>query len=258
MTFMPASVKAELKFTEDITEGTTGMRARRVQEWLCFANFATAIDASFGPATTQVVKSFQKARDLPANGIVNRATWNALTSPLVQVCSTSVPASTSRDVAMLRVTKSHLAIHPIELGGKNRGPWVRTYCGADGDNYLWCAGFVTFVMKQACSLIGVSNPLPGTLSCDSLAAQAKERNRFIRGRNLQTGTTKWEELGQCQLFLKRRTASDWTHTGFSFEGVGETFKTIEGNASESGIPGSGFEVCTRVLGIANQDFVFLS
>ncbi len=256
MPYLPAAVRSELNFTTNIAEGASGLRARRVQEWLTFAKIGTVIDGSFGPATKQGVKAFQQARGLTANGVVNRATWDALTAPLLEACSATVPASASVDDAILRIAKVHLAIHPIELGGDNRGPWVRAYCGADGVEYRWCAGFVTFVMKQACSLLDKPPPIAGSLSCDSLAAQAKERGRFIRGKDLQNGGTNWGELGRCQIFLVRRTSTDCTHTGFVFEGAGTTFATIEGNSNDGG-SANGFEVCRRTRNIDSKDFIAL-
>ena len=256
MAYTPSSVSSELAFSSNIQTGATGMRARRVQEWLTFHGHGTPIDADFGPATKTALKAFQASVGVTANGIVNRATWDALTAPLVRVCSATVPSNASRDAAVLRIAKAHLAVHPIELGGENCGPWVRAYCGSDGEDMKWCAGFVTFVLKQACSLSGHPMPVSGSVSCDTLAAQAKANGNFVRGKDLTDGTIGWDDLGKCQVFLVRRTASDWIHTGFSFEGAAEVFKTIEGNTDHNG-SSNGFEVAARTRSIKKKDFISL-
>jgi len=61
------------------------------------------------------------------------------------------------------VARAHLKAHPVEVGGDNRGPWVRAYMsGNDGSDWLWCAGFVTAIVAQAASLLGTATPTPGT------------------------------------------------------------------------------------------------
>ena len=46
-------------------------------------------------------------------------------------------------------------INPREIGGQNMGPWVRLYMdGREGAEFPWCAGFVCFVLAQACEAMG--------------------------------------------------------------------------------------------------------
>jgi hypothetical protein len=229
-----------------------------VQEWLCFHGCHTTIDSDFGSGTELAVKAFQAKKRIPITGIVDRTTWDALVAPLLSVLSVTIPASVSFGQAVLRVAKAHLREHPIELGGDNLGPWVRTYTGGnDGPGYLWCAAFVTFVLKQACDAIGVAMPIAGSLSCDSLAYQAREKKRFVSGNTITSGTTPWGSLGQCQIFLVRQSPTDWTHTGFSFDGNGDTFATIEGNTNDDG-NANGYEVCQRSRSLTKKDFIKIS
>lgn len=255
MPYLTSAATQEITFPGTITSGDKGVKVKRVQEWLCFHNSQTGIDSDFGSATDLAVKKFQTKKGLPSNGTVNRATWDALVAPLLSALSASVPAGVSFDDAVLRVAKAHLREHPIELGGDNRGPWVRTYCsGSDGSDYLWCAGFVTFVLKQASNATGSPNPIAGSLSCDSLAYQARQSSRFVPGTAVASGATAWNTLGRCQIFLVRRTSTDWTHTGFSFDGSGNTFSTIEGNTNDDGNR-NGYEVCQRSRSVPKKDFI---
>jgi len=252
----PAYVKKELAFDTIIENGDTGAKVRRVQEWLTIHEFATPIDGSFGDATESCVKNFQQSKEIQVTGKVNQKTWGALVEPLNEALQQiNLPANIALGDAILKVAKQHLAQHPIEVGGENRGPWVRVYVGGNqGTEWLWCAGFVTFVMKQACMLLNCPMPIPGSNSCDSLAYQAEQAGLFVRGTQIASGTIAWAALGTSQIFLVRQTSTDWTHTGYCFEGSGSTFSTIEGNTNDDG-NSNGYEVCKRTRSIASKDFI---
>jgi len=255
----PRTVRDEIEFPGEIADGTRGRKARRVQEWLTIQGFRTAIDDDFGPATKRAVQTFQRARGLAQTGTVDEQSWLALVAPMVRAFSRSEPGDSIGDT-VLRVAKQHLKEHPIELGGANCGPWVRAYMdGNQGAPWAWCAGFVTFVMKQAAEIEGVPTPVRGSFSCDLLATQAKEEGRFVSERSIDSTAANWSDdaLGSCCIFLVRRTSRDWTHTGFAFGYRGDgTFATIEGNTNDEGSR-EGYEVCRRVRGRSSKDFIRL-
>jgi hypothetical protein len=254
----PAYVTKELEFDTVIKIDDTGVKVRRVQEWLTINKFATTIDGDFGPATEKCVKDFQQSKGIQKTGKVNQQTWDALVEPLSKALqSINFPANVSLADAILRVARQHLVQHPIEVGGDNRGPWVRVYVGGNqGPEWRWCAGFVTFVMKQACMLLNGQMPVPGSYSCDSLAYQAKQAGLFVKGSQIASGSVTWPALGTAQIFLVRRTSTDWVHTGFCFDGSGSTFSTIEGNTNDDG-SSNGYEVCKRTRSIPSKDFIRL-
>lgn len=253
-----AHVARELAYDGLIQHGDTGKKVRRVQEWLKINRFATAIDGSFGDATEKCVGNFQNAKGLPKTGKVNQQTWDALIEPLTKALAPAqFPAGTKLAQAVLHVAKQHLAQHPIEVGGDNRGPWVRVYVGGNqGPGWRWCAGFLTHVIKQACVLLGQAMPIPGSYSCDSLAYQAREAGLFVKDSEILNGNVSWNSLGASQIFLVRKTATDWVHTGFSFNGSNTVFSTIEGNTNEDG-SANGFEVAGRTRAVPKKDFIRL-
>jgi len=255
----PAHVKKELAFDGVIKKGDVGTKVRRVQEWLKINGFGTGIDGDFGDATQKCVTRFQHSKSLPETGEVDQQTWDLLVNPLVKALAPiGFPSGTKLSEAVLRVAEQHLKQHPIEVGGDNRGPWVRVYVdGNEGHDWRWCAGFVTFVMKQACMELGQPAPISGSVSCDSLASQAKQAHLFVPGAKLQSGDVAWSDLGPLQIFLLRRTSTDWTHTGFSFGGANTVFSTIEGNTDEGG-SSNGWEVANRVRSGSKYDFIRLS
>jgi hypothetical protein len=87
-------------------------------------------------------------------------------------------------------------------------------------------------------------PIAPSFSCDSLAASAKDKGKFV-GR---------DKAGLGSFFLVRNTPSDWTHTGIVVSASAETFKTIEGNTNDDGNR-EGYEVCARTRGYSSMDFI---
>lgn len=106
-------------------------------------------------------------------------------------------------------------------------------------------------MHQAAETLGVDPPIPGSVSCDSVVAQARQVDRFRSEADAQ-------RLGvpDGSIFLVRRTASDWTHDGLVVHAGPATFTTIEGNTNDEGSR-EGVEVCARTRSYPDKDFVLL-
>jgi hypothetical protein len=163
-------------------------------------------------------------------------------------------SSTVTYLSAWEVTSSktpYLQQHPREIGGQNKGPWVRLYMnGHEGAEWAWCAGFACFCLTQACQRLGAPLPIEPSFSCDSLAASAKERGTFLR----EPSATERTKITPSSFFLVRRTSTDWTHTGIVVQAEPEIITTIEGNTNDDGHR-EGYEVCARTRGYANMDFV---
>jgi hypothetical protein len=63
-----------------LRRGSRGAEVRQVQEALVALGYSTTIDAKFGPATAQAVKSFQASSGLTDDGVVGPATLAALSA----------------------------------------------------------------------------------------------------------------------------------------------------------------------------------
>jgi hypothetical protein len=246
-------IRREIEFERDVEKGQRGPAVRRIQEWLTVHGCGVAIDGDFGNVTRRAVQKFQGQVALAPTGVVDRATFERLVRPMTAALSLRPPAGApSLERAVVAAARVHLGQRPVEVGGRNRGPWVRLYMeGRDGSEWAWCAGFVTFVLKQAAELVNAPVPFPGSFSCDSLAAQGRGEGLFVPEReangNLRAGA----------IFLVRRTPSDWTHTGFVTGVASDAFETIEGNTNDDGHR-DGFEVCERSRGFKEKDFIRLS
>jgi hypothetical protein len=251
---LAAWIRAEIEFQGDVVEGRRGAPVKRVQEWLTLHGFGVTIDGAFGSVTKRAVQRFQTNVGLKDTGVVDERTFERLVQPITNAVAPAI----DRDVrtiedAMTAYARAHLKLHPIEVGGQNRGPWVRLYMnGREGDDWAWCAGFVTFVMAQAAESMNVAKPIEGSFSCDSLAAQARTAGLFVAEREATQKT-----VVPGSVFLVRRTATDWAHTGIVTEATDGTFDTIEGNTNDDGHR-EGFEVCSRSRGFKDKDFIRLS
>jgi len=246
-------IRAEVEFTGEISTGHRGIAARRVQEWLTFHGFGVAIDSDFGPVTKRALERFQEQAGLAATGIVDEETASRLVEPMRRVLRRRPSTSQSLGDIVLSYAQAHLAEHPIELGGQNRGPWVRLYMqGNEGDASLWCAGFAMFVARQAAESLNASLSIDGSFSCDSLAAQGRGAGVFLAERDVVPG-----DVPAGSLFLVRRTEGDWTHTGLVTAAFAEAFETVEGNTNDDG-QREGFEVCARSRGYKDKDFILLA
>jgi hypothetical protein len=248
-------IRKEIELTQPLKLGSRGQEVTRVQEWLNLQGFGLAIDGDF--VTKQRVQQFQEDQGLAVTGIVNPSTFEALVSPLKQVLESINARSQTFPSLVMKYAQAHLKQNPREIGGQNCGPWVRLYMkGHEGADWPWCAGFVSFVMKQAAETLQISGPIEGSFSCDSLAAQAQTAGVLIRESDLVRGNKSFNDLSETSIFLVKRTETDWSHTGFATGFSEVSFDTIEGNTNDEGSR-EGFEVCARARGYSDKDFILL-
>jgi len=236
---------SEMQLERPLRRGDKHGQVKLIQEWLSLHRHHVAIDGDFGPATEVAVKDFQAQSGVGSTGVVDAATFGRLVAPMTAALA-AIPAH-GRPLGDLIVAyaRQHLAQHPLEIGGQNRGPWVRLYMdGNEGQEWAWCAGFACFCLRRACESLGVALPITPSFSCDALAASAKSNGTF-GGR---------EKAGPGTFFLVRKTPTDWTHTGLVLSADADTFKTIEGNTNDDGSR-EGYEVCARTRGYTNMDFI---
>lgn len=245
----------EDRFDGEIASGARGARARLVQEWLCLHGHNVAVDGKFGPASAAAVREFQRERGLRATGVVNERTFDALVAPLREATRTLTPnPGATLGHMVVAYAEQHLSQHPREVGGQNMGPWVRLYMdGHQGAQWPWCAGFATYVLRQAATTLGVRMPVVRSYSCDVLATDAARTARFCGG----AAADRSSRVTPGSLFLVRRARNDWEHVGIVTQVDGDVFQTIEGNTNDCG-DREGYEVCRRMRGFERKDFVVIA
>lgn len=241
----------ELVLGRFLQKGSKGKRVRLIQEWLCLNNIHVCVDGDFGPATKEAVRQFQEREGLKADGIVNKKTYSRLIFSMKQALTPIKVNERSLGEMIISYAVQHTQQHPREIGGQNKGPWVRLYMnGHEGPQWPWCAGFACFILKNACKTLEVSLPIKPSFSCDSLAVDAKQRGLFLKENNVLDKT----RITPGSFFLVRRTSTDWIHTGI-VESAGEDFfYSIEGNTNDEGNR-EGYEVCQRIRGYKKKDFI---
>ena len=241
----------ELVLGKIYKKGRRGKRVRLIQEWLSLNNIYVCVDGDFGPATEEAVRQFQKREGLKADGIVNKKTYSRLIFPMKQALKPITVNEKSLGEMIISYAVQHTQQNPREIGGQNRGPWVRLYMnGHEGPQWPWCAGFASFILKKACKTLEVTLPIKPSFSCDSLAVDAKQRGLLMKENNVLDKT----QITPGSFFLVRRTSTDWIHTGI-VESAGEDFfSTIEGNTNDEGSR-EGYEVCQRIRGYKKKDFI---
>ena len=240
--FIPNWITSELVFSNNI---------RKIQEWLVFHKYYLVIDGNFGPVTRAVIKVFQKNHHLVIHGIVDQRTFDALITPLRRALDISFKVPV--DKYIVAIAKQHLKQNVCEIGGANHGPWVRSYMhGHEGKEWAWCCGMVGFILAQVNAARGIPiNNLDYTFSCDILAEKAKKHNKFVNGKELNI----YKKLKPGDIFLNRKTYTDWTHTGFIVKVYKGFFVTVEGNSSEGIGSREGTGIFSCIRSYKNKDFI---
>lgn len=218
----------------------------KIQIWLCLYAFtnplsgtATGIDGDFGQATETAVKNYQKAIGVTQDGVVTPTLFQRMCSPMTEAFKSPTSAITFRD-KIISVANAHVKANARELtikGKTNSGPWVRAYMdGNEGNDWLWCMGFVQTVMDQASSASGFkfTDFMIRSFSCDTVAAAAKTRGNFVKYSAVRANPSLVEK-GDIFLLQSSNNSLDWIHTGIVTKILENgVFETIEGNTNDDG------------------------
>lgn len=245
---MRASAARELSFVQPLTIGSTGDAVRRVQEWLTLNRLGVIIDGEFGPATATAVSVVQQKASLPVTGVVDAHTMNTLVTSM-NAAVAPVPQTASLGADVVACAEQHIAQHPREIGGENRGPWVRLYMnGEEGTEFPWCAGFACSMIAQAAGDRAL--PFRASFSCQELGEAAKAAGMLVSCDGVDPSA-----IHPGALFLvRKKDGSGWHHTGIVASAGPDTVTTIEGNTNDDGSR-EGYEAIKRVRPYSGIDFL---
>lgn len=267
----PASISgndAMLYLETTLRRGRCGAQVRLVQEWLCLHEFEVMIDGQYGWATAQAVADFQGATGvLPVTGEVDAQTFALLTRPMAEALRRidSVRGATLGQMVAAYALQ-HLRNQAREVGGQNRGPWVRLYLHGDqrprnphvpAGVESWNAGFVSTMIAQASVTMEVGPPLDYHTNCTRLAEEAIAAKRFVSGDRASRDITKIP-TGSLLLLRDRGQRNKWHHTGVVTQALPKFVRTIEGNSAyATDEHPSGHAVVRQMRSYGNLDFVTL-
>lgn len=244
----------EFSLDKDYMKGDSGPYVWIIQEWLCLHGINIVIDGSFGPATEAAIKKFQLINILKATGVVEGVTFGKLIEPLINALKPIPVNGQSLHELIIAYAQQHLKQHPMQIGSRNMGPWIRYYMeGYKGSKLSWSAGFVSSIVKQASLSLGIEPPLKTSDYHSELANNAKKNGSFLSERALLADKTK---LRSGSIFLSREFPGHWTHSGIVIEIDDEIILTIEGNTNDEG-SADGYEVCQRIRNYDSKDFIIV-
>lgn len=245
----PMTIRETL-ISAPLTIGSSGDDVKKAQEWLTLAGLGLKIDGVFGQATDAAVRAFQQSSSLPVTGIVDQPVFSALAGAIARAIA-PIASSPSLGADICRCGEQHIAEKPREIGGENRGPWVRLYLhGEEGPEWPWCAGFVSYVVSQAAGQRSI--PFAPSPSCDQLAQNAHAAGLFRSGDTLAEADIKPGTV----FLVRRQTSSGWHHTGIVVSATAATLTTIEGNTNDNGSR-EGYEAIRRFRANKNLDFIVM-
>jgi hypothetical protein len=248
-----------------LRRGRRGDQVRLVQEWLCLHEFEVMIDGQFGWATDQAVRDFQGASGvLPVTGEVDPQTFAMLIRPMAEALRRIEPprgATFGQMVAAYAL--QHLRNGAREVGGANRGPWVRLYMHGDqrprsgAAVESWNTGFVSTMIAQAAAALEIGPPIDYHTSVNRLAEEAIAAKRFMSGdraaRDIGKITT-----GSLLLLRDRGQRNKWHHTGVITQALPKFVRTLEGNSAYAPDESpSGHAVVRQMRSYGNLDFILL-
>jgi hypothetical protein len=257
-----------LHIEQNVRRGRRGEMVRLVQEWLCLNDFGVMIDGRYGWATEQAVKDFQGSTGvLPVTGEIDPQTYAMLIRPMTEALRMIEPppgATLGQLVAAYAL--QHLRHHAREVGGQNRGPWVRLYLHGDQRPRqadlpqavgAWCAGFVSTMLAQAAATLGSEPALEYHTNTNRLAEDAIRRRRFVSGERAAADLSR-VPTGSLLLLRKSGKRDEWHHTGIVTQALPKFVRTIEGNSAyTTDDQPSGHSVCRQMRSYGNLDFVVL-
>lgn len=154
---MPAAIK----------KGSKGADVKLLQRLLNERGYTVDVDGDFGPQTYRAVRAFQSqnldqlGQPLVIDGEVGPLTWWSLTHKKPVIITPSAidyakapPAALGGSKigrAALKVAIDEMNSGAGEIGGNNKGKWVRKYLKPTGidEGNSWCASFVSWCFLQA-------------------------------------------------------------------------------------------------------------
>ena len=242
---------------QTLKKGARGNAVRELQKLLKTRGYPVDVDGDFGPNTYKAVRAFQSqnldqhGQPLVVDGSVGPLTWWSLTNPKPKVQPVSAvdyakmpPKSAGGSKigrAALAVAIKELNAGAGEVGGNNKGPWVKKYlkpAGLDEGN-SWCASFVSWCYLTA-SLGNRPMTTPSTGSgvgmgtmpfayCPGARALLKEFRDNGWAKEPQSGYTPLP--GDVVVWWRVQLAGWQGHTGLVHQVKDGMLYTIEGNRS---------------------------
>lgn len=175
--------------TSMLKKGDRGDVVAELERLLTSRGFAVEVDGIFGTRTFDAVRAFQaqnmdrNGMPLTVDGIVGPLTMWSLQHPKPRIETQSgidfrLPPSEHMGGSIcgrraLAAASAELKADACEIGGINRGPWVRKYLnGMAPQGSPWCIAFLSWCYAGHCDPM----PFPYVLTASELARDLRRKN----------------------------------------------------------------------------------
>lgn len=225
-----------------LRKGDQGSQVRQLQKLLLQHGYAVDLNSTFDASTRRVLRAFQAqnldqhGQPLVVDGVAGPLTWWSLENPKpfikppVAVDYTSMPVrgGSPRGRAALAVAISELKANAREIGGNNRGAFVRKYLAPAGldEGNSWCASFVSWCFLQTVGGDKSAMPFAYTPSARRLLSEFKQL-----GWASAPGSDYRPQPGDVVVWWRVSLAGWQGHTGLVHSVQDGMLYTIEGNRS---------------------------
>jgi len=175
---------------DTLRKGDQGLPVRQLQQLLVQRGYAVDINATFDARTRQALRAFQTqnldqhGQPLVVDGVAGPLTWWSLQHPkpfieaptAVDYCVLPATGGSRIGRAALAAAIGELAAHAGEVGGNNRGPFVRKYLAPAGieEGNAWCASFVSWCFLQAVGGSKAAMPFAYSPSARTMLAEFRQ------------------------------------------------------------------------------------
>ena len=219
--------------------GDRGEDVAMLEHLLTSRGYAVEVDGIFGTQTRNAVRAFQSQNldrngvPLLVDGVAGPLTWWSLSHPKPRIETQSgidfrLPppegaGGSCRGREALATAMKELRAGACEIGGTNRGPWVRKYLhGMAPQGSPWSTAFVSWCYVQGTA----SEPFPYMLSAHRLMRELRRR-----GWAHQPGSGYLPQAGDIVFWWKVRLDGWEGHCGIVHQLRDGILYTVEANKS---------------------------
>jgi hypothetical protein len=227
---------------QTLHKGDQGSAVRQLQQLLQQRGYPADINSTFDTKTWQATRAFQsqnldqQGQPLVVDGVAGPLTWWSLQNPKPFIKTPSavdyatLPASggSKSGRAALAVAIGELKANAREVGGDNRGPFVRKYLAPAGlgEGNPWCASFVSWCFLQAGGGDRTAMPFAYAASARTVLAEFKQH-----GWSNAPGSGYVPVPGDIVVWWRVSLAGWLGHAGLVHSVRDGMLYTIEGNRS---------------------------
>lgn len=226
---------------EFIKKGSTGPAVTELQNILRELDYNIPVTGIFDNETEKAVKNFQGSHlnkhntPLTVDGKVGDLTWWSLQNPRTLVTTGVIDFKIMPDNSLggsaigrkaLQIAINELKSGAGEVGGNNKGPWVKKYMQPAGlpDGHPWCAAFLSWCFMQAAGGNPNAMPFKYTAGARNIFNQFKSKGWTFDGNsNVQL------QPGDIVSWWRVSMPSGFGHIGIVHHYEDGFIYTIEGN-----------------------------